>query len=55
MQRCAHCQGQFGLVSYRRLSKRFCTKDCRDSYKHNFAAAVRGLASRWFPTHFAAG
>jgi hypothetical protein len=55
MQRCAHCQGRFGLVSYRRLSKRFCTKDCRDSYKHNLAAAVRELATRWFPTHFAAG
>src|SRR5580704_5877328 len=52
MQRCCHCQGRFGLVSYRRLSKRFCSKDCRDSYRPNLAA-IRELASRWFSTHFA--
>jgi hypothetical protein len=53
MQRCCHCQGRFGLVSYRRLSKRFCSKDCRDSFKHDFGAAIRERASRWFASHFA--
>ena len=53
MQRCCHCQGRFGLVSHRYLFKRFCSKECRGTYKRGFSTAIRERASRWFSAHFA--
>ena len=53
MQRCCHCQGRFGLVSHRYLFNRFCSKECRGTYKRRLSTAIRERASRWFSAHVA--
>ena len=47
MHRCCHCQSRFGLVSYRFLSKRFCSTECVSIHRHNLATAIEQRLSRW--------
>lgn len=46
-RRCAKCQEPFGLVSYRKWFKRFCSRQCKREYVHmiqeEYAKAVRAL------------
>jgi hypothetical protein len=30
--RCAHCEGKFGLVSHYHLGQRFCRKICKEKF-----------------------
>ena len=43
MHRCEHCQGRFGLVSYRRHFRRFCSKRCLSRHRR----PVEERARRW--------
>ncbi len=47
MQRCCHCQGRFGLVSHRYLTKRFCSKECLGHFKRKLVDAIRKRANVW--------
>jgi len=48
MERCCHCHGRFGLVSYRHHFKRFCSRKCLDTHRRDLATAMWARVSHWF-------
>lgn len=47
MKRCAHCNGRFGLVRYRRGMQQFCKRKCREDYAREQFLEVRRRQS-WY-------